>query len=131
VKRLLYFDFMTVDVRVAPDRVFLNGKIVTMDSDESIAEALAVKGERIIGVGSTEDIGSLIGVETEVVDLRGRTVLPGFIDTHSHPGVAATTFLQINCISPPTSCISEILEQVAEAANRAEPGEWVLSLIHI
>ena len=125
MKRLLYFDFMTVDVRVAPDRVFLNGKIVTMDSDESIAEALAVKGDRIIDVGSTKDIGSLVGVATEVVDLGGRTLLPGFIDTHSHPGVAATTFLQINCISPPTRCISEILEKVAEAANRAEPGEWV------
>ena len=116
---------MVVEVRVAPDRVFLNGKIVTVDSDGSLAEALAMKEDRIIAVGSTDDIGSLVGEETEIIDLGGRTVLPGFIDTHSHPGVAATTFLQINCISPPTRSINEILEKVAEVAKGAESGEWV------
>ena len=67
-----------------PDKVLLNGKIVTVDEDFSIAEAVAIKDGRFIAVGSNADIRTLIGPDTEEIDLEGRTVLPGFIDPHVH-----------------------------------------------
>jgi len=116
---------MNVDNRLAPSMVLTNGKIITVDPEDTICQAVAVKDDKIIAVGTTKDILSLTGKETEVIDLKGKTVLPGFIDTHSHPGVAATVFLQINCITPPTRSIKEILGKVREAAAKAKPGEWV------
>jgi len=114
-----------MDKRIAPDWVLINGKIITVDQNDRISEAVAVKNGVIAAVGTTSEIEAIIGEGTEVIDLEGKTVTPGFIDTHSHPGVAATTYLQINCISPPTRSIKEILEKVKEAAKKAQPGEWV------
>ena len=68
----------------APDRVLVNGKILTVDADFSIVQAIAISGERILAVGSSEDIRGLAGADTVVTDLRGRTVIPGLIDNHVH-----------------------------------------------
>jgi predicted amidohydrolase YtcJ len=67
-----------------PDLVLHNGKIVTVDSHFSIAEAVAVKEDRFIAVGGNEEILALSGPKTEAINLRGRTVLPGLIDSHNH-----------------------------------------------
>ena len=67
-----------------PDLVMLNGKVITVDSDFSIAEAIAVKGNKIIGVGSSADIKKLAGDNTSMLDLKGATVLPGINDAHCH-----------------------------------------------
>lgn len=119
---------MSVDDRLAPDRVFLNGKIITVDSENSIVEAIAVKDGIILATGTTEEIKSLLGEKTKVIELNGKTVLPGFIDTHSHPGVAARTFLEINCISPPTISIKEILSKINKKAQETIPGEWIRAI---
>jgi predicted amidohydrolase YtcJ len=66
------------------DTVLLNGKIVTLDSAAPLAEALAVRDGRIIAVGRSADIRALAGASTRVVDLAGRTVIPGLIDSHMH-----------------------------------------------
>ncbi|MCK4582252.1 amidohydrolase family protein, partial [Candidatus Bathyarchaeota archaeon] len=66
------------------DLVLVNGKVVTMDPAESIAEAVAVKYNRIEKVGTTAEVLELKGDDTEVIDLGGRTVVPGFIDSHCH-----------------------------------------------
>jgi predicted amidohydrolase YtcJ len=68
------------------DLVLLNGKVVTVDADDSVAGAVAVKGSRIVGVGKDDEIRRLVGEKTEVHDLEGPTVLPGLIDSHMHPG---------------------------------------------
>jgi predicted amidohydrolase YtcJ len=68
------------------DLVLLNGKIVTVDAEDSLAKAVALKGNRIVAVGPEEDVSRWIGEETEVIDLNGKTVLPGLIDSHMHPG---------------------------------------------
>ena len=75
-------------VPAPPDhQVFINGDILTMDSDNRIVEAIAVRRDRIEAVGTTDEIMALTNDNTEVVDLRGRTILPGFIDAHGHfPG---------------------------------------------
>jgi hypothetical protein len=67
-----------------PDAVFLNGRFLTVDADFSIAQAVAIRGGRFLAVGTTEEIHSIAGPHTDVVDLRGATVLPGLIDTHAH-----------------------------------------------
>lgn len=68
----------------APDLVVFNGKVITMDSKRPEAEALAIRGERIIAVGSSKEIVALAGPDTEEIDLGGRTVIPGINDAHDH-----------------------------------------------
>ena len=67
------------------DLVFLNGTVITIDDDQPTAEAVAVVGNRIARVGSTDEVRDEVGPATRVVDLEGRTLLPGFNDNHTHP----------------------------------------------
>ena len=66
------------------DMILFNGKIITVDERFTIAHALAIKGDRIIDVGTTPQIRKLAGANTKVVDLKGKTVIPGLIDSHIH-----------------------------------------------
>ncbi len=110
---------------IEADLVLLNGKIVTMDADDSIVEAVAVKGNRIVATGQTSEISRLVGDGTEVIDLGGKTMLPGLIDTHTHPNGAAVRLYEINCRSPPVRSISQILEMVAGKASELGPDRWI------
>ncbi len=74
---------VTLD-ELKPDLVLFNGKIVTVDEDFSIAEAVAIKDGKFVAVGTNDDIRALVGQNTEERDLQGQTVLPGFIDPHVH-----------------------------------------------
>src|SRR5262245_46767249 len=74
------------------DLIFTNGRIVTVDERFTIAQAVAVRGERIAAVGSNQEVEKLAGAATRRVDLRGRTVLPGLIDNHMHLLRAANTW---------------------------------------
>ncbi|MGH7920009.1 MAG: amidohydrolase family protein, partial [Candidatus Dormibacteraceae bacterium] len=69
----------------AADVLFLNGQVVTCDDTLPAAEALAVRGERILAVGSSGEVLEHRGPATEVVDLGGRALLPGFVEAHGHP----------------------------------------------
>jgi len=104
-----------------PLTVYTNGKVITVDEDFSIAEALAIRGDKVVAVGSNAEIKRLIRSGTEVVDLEGKTVMPGMIDSHMHPG--GTGYLQVNCRL--YASIAEIVDAVAERVAEAEPGEWV------
>jgi predicted amidohydrolase YtcJ len=88
-------------------------------------EAVAVKGNRIVATGQTSEISRLVGDGTEVIDLGGKTVLPGLIDTHTHPNGAAVRLYEINCRSPPVRSISQILEMVAGKASKVGPDRWI------
>ena len=68
----------------AADIVLTNGKIITVDDQFSIAQAVAVRGDRIVAVGTNADITRLAGPNTRRIDLRGRAVVPGMIDNHAH-----------------------------------------------
>jgi hypothetical protein len=113
--------------QTAADTVLLNGKIVTVDDRFTIAEALAVKGERIVAVGSTADIEKLKGPETRVVDLNRRTVIPGLIDNHAHFMRAAEYWDREVRLDGVTSH-KEALDLIKEKVRESRPGEWVVVL---
>ncbi len=109
-----------------PDLVLLNGKIVTVDEDFSIAEAVAIKDGKFVAVGSTAQIRNLAGDRTEVFDLEGETVLPGFNDPHLHfahsLGFEADESTQKFRSS---KSIQEILAMVEDKVAQTPPGELV------
>ena len=109
-----------------PDTILVNGKIVTMDSDDSIAEAVAIKNGRVVAIGSTESIESLAGDDTQKIDLAGRTATPGLIDSHNHFAVSAADALySLDLAYPNVKTIADIVEKVREGAAGRGPGEWV------
>jgi predicted amidohydrolase YtcJ len=77
----------------APDLILSNGKIITVDERFTIAQAVAIRGDRIVAVGTNQDIGRLAGPSTRRIDLRGRALTPGLIDNHMHLLRAGTTWL--------------------------------------
>lgn len=108
------------------DLILVNGKVVTVDDEFTVAEALAVKDGRVMAVGFTVEIEKLVGGSTEVIDLGGRTLMPGLIDSHIHVVGTGTALQMINCRTPPMASIEDIKEAVAEKAADSEPGEWIL-----
>ena len=116
---------MVLDERLAADLVLVNGKIVTVDEKGTIVEAVAVKNGVILATGSSTEIMNMAGKHTEIIDLLGRTVLPGLIDTHTHPSHAATRLYEINLRSPPVKNIKEVLSMVADKAKELGPGKWI------
>ncbi|MGD2200905.1 MAG: amidohydrolase [Candidatus Bathyarchaeota archaeon] len=111
---------------LCPDLALINGKVVTVDPDDTIAEAVAVGGNRIMAVGTTEEVSSLIGARTEVVNLGGRTLLPGLIDSHMHPGsYGAFKVRGVRC-GPDLDSIEELLEVLRDKAESTPPGRWIL-----
>ena len=107
------------------DTVLLNGKIVTLDSAAPLAEALAVRDGRIIAVGRSADIRALSGSSTRVVDLAGRTVIPGLINSHMHAIRAALFYAtEVNWIG--AKSIPEAMTRIKAAAQRAKPGQWII-----
>jgi predicted amidohydrolase YtcJ len=107
------------------DLILLNGKVVTVNQEFTIAEAVAVKDGKILAVGKSHEINLLKGANTEVLELGGKTVLPGLIDSHIHMVGTGFTMAQINCRTPPMGSISDIIAAVGEAVAKAEPGEWI------
>ncbi len=105
-----------------PDIVLLNGKIITMDEGERIVEAVAIQGDRFLAVGSNEAIKKLAGRTTQVIDLNGRTALPGLVDAHSHTSGVPPDYLNLFGVES----IREIQEAVAAKAAQTPPGEWIV-----
>jgi predicted amidohydrolase YtcJ len=106
--------------------IFINGSVITVDKDDRICEAVAIDGNRIIGVGSSRGIKTFAGPETLIVDLGGRSLLPGFVDAHCHAGIYGTIRFQIPCGSKDAQSIKEIKQAVALRAASTPPGGWIL-----
>lgn len=105
--------------------VFINGEVITVDADQSIVEAVAVKENRIVHVGSNDEIKEWIGTETEVIDLQGKTLLPGFIDSHLHILLYGANQLGVSCKAEHIDSIEAILEDLRKKAAETPKGEWV------
>lgn len=108
------------------DLILLNGKVFTADSENSFAEALAAKDGRILKVGSSMEIERLKGESTEVIDLDGKLVLPGFIDSHEHCIARGLQADWVICGSPPMRSIEDIVEALKAKAYEKREGEWVI-----
>ena len=101
-------------------QLFINGTVLTMDVDNRVVEALATRGDRIEAVGSTEEIMALAGEGTEVIDLRGRALLPGFIDAHGHFPGSGLKVVAADLNSPPIGTLTSMDEVLAALAQQAE-----------
>jgi predicted amidohydrolase YtcJ len=110
-----------------PDVILSNGKIITVDDRFSIAQAVAVRGDRIVAVGTNQDIARLAGPNTRRIDLAGRAVVPGLIDNHAHymeEGVLWTVELRLDGIETR----KQATEMVRAKADSLPPGQWVYTL---
>ena len=108
------------------DLVFLNGQVITMAPDQPQAEAVAVSGGRIGLIGSTELVRTEVGRATQVIDLAGQTLLPGFNDAHLHMLIyGQTKLLWLNCRPEVVSHLDDILAMVKAETTRREPGQWI------
>lgn len=108
-----------------PDTVLVNGKIVTLDARFSMHEALAVRDGKIVAVGRSADINKLAGPQTRTIDLLGRTVVPGLIDSHMHATRAALSFsTEVNWIG--ATSLADALNRLRAASLKAKPGAWLI-----
>ena len=107
-----------------PEQVFFGGRIVTVDDAFSIAEAMAVRGERIAAVGGDAEILALAGPQTRRIDLGGATVLPGLIDSHVHSPNAAV--FEFDHHVPTMESIGDVLNYVSARAAVLPEGEWIV-----
>jgi hypothetical protein len=110
-----------------PTLVLTNGKVITVDDRFSIAQAVAVTGDRVTAVGTTQEIARLAGPSTRTIDLRGRAVIPGLIDNHMHLLRAGTTW-QWEVRLDGVESRKEALERLAARAKAAGPGRWIYTL---
>src|SRR5688572_24625109 len=107
--------------------VVLNGRIATVDDRFTMAEALAVRGGRIVAVGTTQDIAKRAGPGTRRIDAAGRTVIPGLIDNHMHLLRAGTTW-QWEVRLDGVSSRAEALDRLRARAKVTPPGDWIYTL---
>lgn len=106
-----------------PDLILHGGKVVTVDNSFSIREGISISGGRIQQVGSSEEILKSRGPKTEVIDLQGRMVLPGLMDSHSHPADAAMT--EFDHPIPDMETIADVLAYIRERARVVPAGSWI------
>jgi predicted amidohydrolase YtcJ len=107
------------------DTIFLNGKIVTVDDRNSIVQAVAIRGQRIVATGSNADVLELQGRGTKLVDLKRRTVIPGLIDNHAH-FIRAPEHDELRLDG--VTSRRRALAMLAERVRAAKPGEWIVTL---
>jgi predicted amidohydrolase YtcJ len=112
------------------DLAFLNGKVITVDPQDSVLEALGVVGNRIAITGTNADVEAFIGENTKVIDLQGRTLMPGINDTHFHPilggllGVEDTDGM-IKTTREHCPTLVSMLDMIRDAVKKREPGTWI------
>ena len=107
----------------AADLVLTNAVVHTVDPSRPRAESVAIRGRRIVAVGSRQEIEPFVGPETRVRDLAGRTVVPGFDDSHAHLLGIGFARLDVNLVG--TTTYAEVVERVAAAVKTRAPGEWL------
>ncbi|WP_199756859.1 amidohydrolase [Tautonia sociabilis] len=113
----------TADAQQA-DLILHNGKIVTVDDAFSIAEAIAVSDGTLLRVGTDAEVLATRGPDTRVIDLGGKTVLPGLIDSHTHPTGASLT--EFDHEIPDLRTIADVLDYIGQRARELGEGQWVV-----
>src|SRR5882672_4051836 len=111
---------------VAADLILKNGKIITVDAIFTIAQAIAIAGDRILAVGPDAAMAPHTGPATRVIDLQGKTVMPGITDGHAHADREAlrNVFPSLGRVRS----IGDIKDRIAELARGKRPGEWIVTM---
>jgi len=107
------------------DSIFWGGDIITVDDNNPTVEALAVRGGLIMAVGSRDEVFQQKGPETQMIDLGGKTLMPGLIEPHSHPIISALLYDWIDVSGFNNPHGEAVMEKLKKAAADAGPGEWI------
>jgi len=119
---IIFIYFFFWGVPESADELYVNGRIYTMDEEDSQAEAFAVRGGRIVAVGSSEELQASVRAK-QTVDLQGKTVLPGFIDSHAHLMGLGLAKMTIDLVGSASE--AQIAALVAERVRKSAQGQWV------
>ena len=111
--------------RVYADVIFYGGDIITVDDDNPSAEALAVKDGIIVAVGKQTEVFEWRGHGTEIIDLDGKTLMPGLIEPHSHPIISALLYDWVDVSGFNNASGVEVMDKLRKAATECNPGEWI------
>lgn len=121
---LILLSVSPVRQQVAPaDLLLKNGNVYTANEQSPTAQAVAIKGDRIVFVGSNAEAQKYLGKDTKVVDLQGKTVLPGFTDSHQH--LSGVGFREMTLNLEGSSSLKDLLAKLKSRVDQAKPGEWV------
>jgi predicted amidohydrolase YtcJ len=119
-----------VDDQVVPvsdhDIAFVGGTVLTLDPNVADGDAIAIREGRIAAVGDDDDALAAVPDDARVVDLDGRTALPGFIDSHLHVPLGGRRMTQVNCRAPPNESIADVQARIADRAAETPDGDWVI-----
>jgi hypothetical protein len=121
----LFFALVGTAAAQTPDMILINGKLLTVDAKDSVADAVAIAKGKIVAVGSNAEIQRLGGPTTRMVDLHGLTATPGLIDTHGHfadGGVDEMFHVVLSDIQR----VGDALDKIREKATTLKPGEWLV-----
>jgi predicted amidohydrolase YtcJ len=106
------------------DLALINGQIITLGQADSVVQALAVKGDTILAVGTAKNIRQLIGPNTKVIDLQGKTAIPGFIDGHAH--FLGLGYSKMRLELSRADSWEAIVDSVARSVQKSVPGQWIV-----
>ena len=110
-----------------PDLLLVNGRIITMDDDDSIVEAVSIRGNKIVALGQTSKVKKFAGPDTQIIDLGSLTVTPGLIDVHNHFAWGAfDEYFSLNLSYPGVTSIEDVLARIEDAVEVHSPGEWII-----
>lgn len=112
--------------QLPPDTIMTNGKVITVDDQFRIAEAIAIREGRFVAVGSNSEILNLAGPDTERIDLQGRSVIPGLIDNHAH-FIEEGAYWQLEVRFDGVDSRAEALERLGAKAAATPDGEWIFN----
>ncbi|MBR0598174.1 amidohydrolase [Sinanaerobacter chloroacetimidivorans] len=113
------------EVSMKADIILYNGSVLTVDHKDSVVSAVATKDNKIIYAGSDDEALKFFGENTKLIDLKGRSLVPGFIDSHLHTAVLGANSLAIDCRSPGVTSIEDIKRLIKEAAKVTPKGQWI------
>ena len=125
----LFFSATAFAAGLPAELVILNANIITVDDENPRAEALAVSGGKFVAIGSTKDIGELVGKDTKVIDAEGKTITPGFIDAHTHPMPSYPFFPMMHVVDlgpDKASTMDEVVALLSEKANATPKGSLIM-----
>ena len=122
---------MAVHHALAADLMLINGRLLTMDAHNSVVQAVAVKDGKIVATGKTSAVEALAGADTQVIDLDGRTAMPGLTDCHVHlasdSGRATEAVECRDLYDPHLESVEVLVHRIAQWATSTAPGQWIVA----